>query len=198
MNLTAMIWTPGATPTTPDAVQRRRDGARPRASRARPGLASWTRRVVVAEVPAVDVVDEAVPVVVDAVRPRSRRGSSMPRPRDPGWLKSMPSSMTATTIDGSPRVIRSASRPSMSTSAMPVCSPCAVQASGRCCGDPTRSRSPARSVTRRRARGGGSARPRRPPGRRRGGDGRWRSTRPSADDDLGSAVRRWSTRRPGR
>ena len=87
MNFNAMIETFGATPTTPDAVQRRRDRAGD-VGAVEVLVEVVDRVVVVAEVPAVDVVDVAVAVVVDAVglasRRPIRRGSSRRGRRGPG------------------------------------------------------------------------------------------------------------------
>ena len=79
--------------------------------------------VVVAEVPAVDVVDEAVGVVIDAVgllAVARFAGFVQARSARSTWLKSMPSSTTATTTLGDPCSWAKASRPSMSTPAVPT------------------------------------------------------------------------------
>ena len=85
-NFRAMIETPGATPTTPDPVERR--GDRPGDVRAMPVLVEVVDGVVVvAEVPAVDVVDVAVAVVVDAVGLLAVAALARVRPRPRGEVR---------------------------------------------------------------------------------------------------------------
>ena len=116
-----------------------------------------------------------------------------------GWLKSTPSSMTATTAPGRPVVMPSASRPSMSTSAVPPVSGC-LRSSWPVLFSPHARSQPARRSGRRRGSGDG----RRDALRRCGSapqlrDGRRRGAGRRVDDRRsGLAERRGRGARPSR